>query len=62
MMTHDSRTFRHEKTPKTIDFPGFFDPSKSRLSLAELYERIRKMPFGIFPASNGLLLADRSAG
>ena len=32
------------------------------LSLTKLYEREGNMPFGIFPASNGLLLADRSVG
>ena len=32
------------------------------LSLTKLYEREGNMPFGIFLASNGLLLADRSAG
>ena len=29
----------HEKTSETIDFPRFFESSKSRLTLAELYER-----------------------
>ena len=32
------------------------------LSLTKLYERKENIPFGIFSASNDLLLADRSAG